>query len=418
MSESTPFNVLLTDFLPAALVESVDKEAVKVESVPPVRLLDDLRSPAPENDPSELIMHRFLYRGGVCLVLGPTGIGKSSFLMQLGIHFAVGKPLFGITPGGAYRERGMRVLLIQAENDEGDLAEMRDGVLAGCKDLTEADKAQAQKRFMVCTVNDRSGDKFALTLDALLTEFGPFDLVIVDPAFAYLGGDSNSQKDVSHFMRELLNPLLQRHRVGLILAHHTNKPLRGKEKDNWEAGDYAYLGAGSAEWINPARAAIALRSIGSDTIFELRAPKRGKRLRWQSDGVPTVTRFIAHHREVGVICWREAEKSEVEELIGDGKGGRPRKVDPIEVLHCIAANEGQSQAAYKAKASVVLKCSPTAIQEAIEDAVEQKLVRFLESGKRKLYSLTGKGRSAIAERQSTRAWGENPPETLSVHSSE
>ena len=52
MSESTPFNVLLTDFLPAALVESVDKEAVKVESVPPVRLLDDLRSPAAENTPA------------------------------------------------------------------------------------------------------------------------------------------------------------------------------------------------------------------------------------------------------------------------------------------------------------------------------------------------------------------------------
>ena len=67
-------------------------------------------------------------------------------------------------------------------------------------------------------------------LDALLTEHGPFDIVIVDPAFAYLGGDSNSQKDVSHFMRELLNPLLQRHQVGLVLAHHTNKPLRGRKR--------------------------------------------------------------------------------------------------------------------------------------------------------------------------------------------
>ena len=111
-------------------------------------------------------------------------------------------------------------------------------------------------------------------------EEGPFDLVMVDPAFAYLGGDSNSQKDVSHFMRELLNPLLQRHQVGMLLAHHTNKPLRGKEKDNWEAGDFAYLGAGSAEWINPARAALAIRSLGSDSVFELRAAKRGKLLRW------------------------------------------------------------------------------------------------------------------------------------------
>ncbi|HNQ90214.1 MAG TPA: AAA family ATPase, partial [Verrucomicrobiota bacterium] len=198
MSEASPLNHLLSGFLPATDAENVEKEVVKIEALPVVRVLDDLRTPPAENDPSELIMHRFLYRGGVCLLLGPTGVGKSSLLMQLAIHFALGKALFGITPGTAYRERGMRILLIQAENDEGDLAEMRDGVLAGCE-LTPAEKAQASSRIMVCTVNDRSSDKFALTLDALLTEHGPFDLVMVDPAFAYLGGDSNSQKDVSRF---------------------------------------------------------------------------------------------------------------------------------------------------------------------------------------------------------------------------
>ena len=405
MSESTPFNVLLAEFLPAALAESVDKEALKVEIVPPVRLLDELHSPEVEGDPSELITHRFLYRGGVCLVLGPTGVGKSSLLMQLGIHFAVGKPLFGITPGAAYRERGMRVLLVQAENDEGDLAEMRDGVLAGCVDLTEADKAQAQKRIMACTVNDRSGDKFALTLDALLTEYGPFDLGIIDPAFAYLGGDSNSQKDVSHFMRELLNPLLQRHKVGLLLAHHTNKPLRGKEKDNWEAGDFAYLGAGSAEWINPARAALALRSIGSDTVFELRAPKRGKRLRWQdADGAPSVTRFIAHHREVGVICWREADPAEVEELLNGDKGGRPRTCDLVEVLHCLAAQPGRHQAFYKELIAEVLDCSAQAVQRAIQDAVDKGWVRFTGAGRTRLYHLTEKGQTKAGTRPSACDW--------------
>jgi len=405
VADTTPLGVLLAEFLPATLAESIDKEATKVEIVPPVQLLDELRSPEVENDPSELITHRFLYRGGVCLVLGPTGVGKSSLLMQLAIHFAVGKALFGITPGGAYRDRGMRVLLIQAENDDGDLAEMRDGVLAGCVDLTEVDKAQAQKRIMVCTVNDRSGDKFALTLDALLSEYGPFDLTIVDPAFAYLGGDSNSQKDVSHFMRELLNPLLQRHKVGLLLAHHTNKPLRGKEKDNWEAGDFAYLGAGSAEWINPARAALALRSIGSDTVFELRAPKRGKRLRWlDADGAPTVTRFIAHHREVGVICWREADPTEVEELLQGDKGGRPRTCDIIEVLHCLAANPGQHQGFYKERVAEVLDCSGQAVQRAMQEAVDQGWVRFTEHGRTRLYHLTEKGQKKAESRPSACDW--------------
>ncbi|MCZ7641347.1 MAG: AAA family ATPase [Verrucomicrobia bacterium] len=411
MSEASPLNHLLNGFLDTPDAENVEKEAVKIEALPVVRGLDDLRTPPATNDPSELIMHRFLYRGGVCLLLGPTGVGKSSLLMQLAIHFALGKPLFGITPGTAYRERGMRILLIQAENDEGDLAEMRDGVLAGCE-LTAAEKAQASSRIMVCTVNDRSSDKFALTLDALLTEHGPFDLVLVDPAFAYLGGDSNSQKDVSRFMRELLNPLLHRHQVGLILAHHTNKPLRGKEKDNWEAGDYAYLGAGSAEWINPARAALALRSIGSDNVFELRAPKRGKRLRWEDENKqPTTTQFIAHHRDVGVICWRKAEPAEVEELMAEGKGGRPRRINPAEVLHCIAADEGRSQAAYKDRASAVLGCAPSTIQDLIGLAIRKGWVRFTQEGNRKRYALTEKGRAYASEHPSSHNWREESPET-------
>jgi hypothetical protein len=404
MSEPSPLNTVLTQYLGQTDAEALETQAVKVEALPVVRGLHDLRAPPAENDPSELIMHRFLYRGGVCLLLGPTGVGKSSLLMQLAIHFALGKPLFGITPGTAYRERGMRILLIQAENDEGDLAEMRDGVLAGC-DLTPAEKAQASSRVMVCTVNDRSSDKFALTLDALLTEHGPFDLVMVDPAFAYLGGDSNSQKDVSRFMRELLNPLLHRHQVGLILAHHTNKPLRGKEKDNWEAGDYAYLGAGSAEWINPARAALALRSIGSDNVFELRAPKRGKRLRWEDEGKqPTTVQFIAHHRDVGTICWRPADPAEVEELMAEDSGGRPRKLDPVEVLHCLRHHPGRNQAFYKGEVGRVFDCGPTAVQNALKEGIAKGWIRFQEEGQEKLYRLTDKGEKQASETPSTADW--------------
>lgn len=286
------------------------KDGVAVEWLPELKSLGSLAS-HPSGDPAELLKYRFLCRCGICLLLGPTGIGKSSFLMQLAIYLAVAKALFGITPGDAFIGRGMRILMVQAENDEGDLCEMRDGVLLGCKDLTEAEKALAVERIMVCTVNDRSGDRFALALEALLAKHGTFDLVIADPALAYVGGDSNSQKDVGHFMRELLTPILHRQNVGMILSHHVNKPSKGMDKDNWKAGDFAYLGAGSAEWINPARAALAIRSIGSDTVFELRAVKRGTRLRWQNaNSVATLTRFISHHGDPGVICWREVEESE------------------------------------------------------------------------------------------------------------
>ncbi|NLF39381.1 AAA family ATPase [bacterium] len=152
--------------------------------------------------------------------------------MQLAIHLAAGQALFGVEPGDTFTASGMKVLLLQAENDEGDLAEMRDGVLKGCDDLTPEKRERALSNIRVVTICDTVSDAFGITLDALISGRGPFDLVMVDPAFAYLGGDSNSQKDVSHFMRELLNPLVQKHRVGLLLAHHTNKQRPPEGRSN------------------------------------------------------------------------------------------------------------------------------------------------------------------------------------------
>src|SRR5687768_15690667 len=88
-----------------------------------------------ENDPRELLHFHYLVRGGGLLLVGPTGIGKSSFSMQAMISWALNKPAFDIHPTGPITS-----LLIQSENDDGDLADMRDGVIAGMG-LGEADRA-------------------------------------------------------------------------------------------------------------------------------------------------------------------------------------------------------------------------------------------------------------------------------------
>jgi hypothetical protein len=163
----------------------------------------------------------------------------------------------------------------------------------------------------VVTEDAKTREGFALLLDQILAQHKP-DLVMTDPALAYLGGDASSQRDVSPFLRNMLNPVIHRHNVGFLLVHHVNKPPTGEQKSNWQAGDFAYLGAGSAEFANWARAVIAIRSIGSDSIFELLLAKRGRRARWtDQDGRPTTRRYIAYHRDAGVICWREASHDEV-----------------------------------------------------------------------------------------------------------
>jgi len=87
-------------------------------------------------------------------------------------------------------------------------------------------------------------------------------------------------------------------------------------------GDFAYLGSGSAEWANWARAVIALRATNGHDYFELRLGKRGQRVGWKhEDGVTTrYTTRLAHAQGTGNIYWREV--SEMEEVMGGS-------VDPL-----------------------------------------------------------------------------------------
>jgi hypothetical protein len=274
-------------------------------------------------DPGELLKYRFLCRGGGLLLVGPTGIGKSSLGMQAAILWAIGREMFGIKP-----VKPLKSLIIQAENDEGDLAEMRDGVIAGLN-LSEDDRRLAFENVIVAREDERTGPVFfAEVVRPLLEEHRP-DLLWIDPVLAYLGGEVGSQRDVGGFLRNMLNPLLREFQCAVVVVHHTNKPAVGKEKPDWSAGDFAYVGGGSAEWANWARAVLALRSLGLQSVFELRAGKRGSRLGWREPDGETVAyaKLIAHANQPNVICWREADPEEVPE---QSKSKRiPEKADVL-----------------------------------------------------------------------------------------
>lgn len=258
------------------------------------------------DDPNELLRYRYLCRGAGLLLVGPTGIGKSSLSMQAMILWAIGKPMFGIQP-----VKPLKSLLIQAENDDGDLAEMRDGVMAGLN-LTAEERQMAMDNIIVAREDSRTGVGFFVSAVRPLLENHRPDLLWIDPALAYLGGEVGSQKDVGGFLRNMLNPLLREFDCAAIVVHHTNKPPTGKEKPDWSAGDFAYLGGGSAEWANWARAVLCLRSLGSHSVFELLAGKRGGRLGWKEEDGETkaYVKLIAHAKEPGAICWREADESD------------------------------------------------------------------------------------------------------------
>lgn len=56
-----------------------------------------------------------------------------------------------------------------------------------------------------------------------------------------------------------------------------------------------------------------MRAVGSHSLFELQASKRGIRLRWhEADGeTRAYGKYIAHAEEPGVICWREVSAEEL-----------------------------------------------------------------------------------------------------------
>ncbi|MDF1853612.1 MAG: AAA family ATPase [Verrucomicrobiales bacterium] len=292
----------------------------------------EFRKPG-QDDPNTLLGDRFLCRGGGALLVGPTGIGKSSLQMQMAISFALGRECFGIQP----REK-LRSLIVQAENDDGDMAEMRDGVIEGM-DLSDEDLEWLGGWWEPVQAFHETGLRGeSLVRDLLmpLCDHHAPDLLWIDPALSYLDGEPNSAKEVGEFLRSQLNPLAITQSCGVILVAHTAKPPR-VQQSNWKAGDNAYSTLGSVEWANWARGVITLNNVGSHSVFRLSAPKRGKRLGWErEDGEKTTSRMIAHS-EKG-ICWRDVSEEEWQRMLEEnrGKAGAKSQYDPAEILACLS----------------------------------------------------------------------------------
>jgi hypothetical protein len=259
-----------------------------------------------ENDPKELLKHRYLCREGGLLLVGGTGLGKSTFAMQCAIRWSLGQPAFGIEPKGV-----LKSLIIQAENDDGDMVEMFMGIADGLG-LDENLQRTAGEKIIVVRENVRTGPAFfSGTVAPMLQEHKP-DILWVDPALAFLGGEANAQKDVGNFLRNQLNPLLKQYQCGAVVLHHTPKPLRTNNGSVWTEADFAYAGAGSAEWCNWARAVLVIRGTEDPSFFEIKATKRGGRIGWKGDNGKTITkRHIAHSLIRGQLFWREPGTDEV-----------------------------------------------------------------------------------------------------------
>lgn len=258
------------------------------------------------NDQATLLGNRWLCRGDGAFIFAPSGIGKSTMTVQMGIEFALGRASFGIFPS-----RRSRSLIIQAEDSEGDLIEMAK-MMEQLK-LSKADYERVRANTWIETVNHLSGEDFLNVLNEILLAW-PADLVFINPYAPFLGQDVGDQQANINFLYRGLNRRLAQHQCGAIMPAHTPKPARGFKGEV----DSLYAGAGSAVLTNWARAIITIRKTKTAGVFEFVAAKRGDRIGW-GDGVFKLC--FAH--SIDGIFWRG---------VGDAGDKDPEELKPADIL--------------------------------------------------------------------------------------
>lgn len=260
---------------------------------PEIRSILSYERPS-STDPNELIENRFLCRSGGALLIGATGVGKSSLALQMAISWALGRECFGFRPRWK-----LRSIFLQAENDDGDIAESRDGMFE-CLRLTGEEREEVGRSLWLRQETTEAGDGFWTKCVEPIVKGNRPELVWVDHALAYLGADARLQAEVGGWLRRHCTPLMHRFAFSPFIIHHTNKPPPNGKTSVANERDYSYFGSGTIEWPGWARAVITLTEVGNK-VFELRAPKRGERLRW-----PHPCRYIRHSQNKELIFWEEA----------------------------------------------------------------------------------------------------------------
>jgi hypothetical protein len=292
---------LLADF--SLKIDRIKRYAGWTNGVKPLESTE-LQGMKDKPDPNNLVGQRWQCRGGNCLWSGGAGYGKSTLIVQFGVHWAAGLRCFGVKP-----IRPLKSLIIQSENDDFDVSEQYNGVLSGIQ-LDDESKSAVNRNVVFVRVEAKSGRAFLIELERLLNIMHP-DLVWIDPLFAFAGCDLMDAAKTGYFLREGLFPLFVKFFCCGNIVHHIAKPPK-EEKSDKPVIDYQYAAFGSSEIQNAFRAVNTLHPINfADQIYKLVFSKRGRRARAKTlDGSLTSQIYIQQSDDPTAICWTQVEEPE------------------------------------------------------------------------------------------------------------
>ena len=249
-------------------------------------------------DPYNLIGNRWLCRGSSLVLAGQAGTGKSALLMQACLSWTLGKDFFGIKV-----ERPLRSLVIQAENDLGDMSESFQDICNGLG-FDSAERGLIADNLAIFRESVATGPEFGKVLRRLITEHRA-DIVFVDPLMAYSGCDLSETSEASAFLRHVIQPILDETGVIIVFMHHTGKPKSKADSEGQTTADLAYQMFGSSEITNWAReVATLVRCQGDEPIYRLALTKRrGRAGLTDINSQPSGQIYIRHSPKQGEIRW-------------------------------------------------------------------------------------------------------------------
>lgn len=348
--------------------------------------LADLVAPVQDSDNENAVLAGGVLRKGNGLMLvSLSGQGKSSFTIQAALQFAMGKPAFGLVPA-----RKLKIAIVQSEDDPEEVAFFRDQIIGGICETEHASQDELETAAATVLLPDatgKAGEAFTSWLDGFLRGHADVDLVVINPLLAYAGCDIANPAQVGNFLRVQLDPVIKG-RCAVMIAHHTAKPGNARDRGaNWGLGGFSqYFGSGGHEITNWARAILNLVPCeNAPGVFALHGAKRGGRLGWHdSDGNPTLTKFIAH--SANRIYWRDADPEEVERASANDTQ-RPRRSFTREQIGGCFTEQEQPYADALTSIKTRLGIGTNKAKEILSEAIHGGIVLGRTEGRKTLYRL-------------------------------
>jgi DNA-binding transcriptional ArsR family regulator len=273
------------------------------------------------DESQNILGNRLLERGTFGTVIAHSGAGKSTLTVQAGVELAAGRPILGIAPA-----RPLKVLVVQAEDSRNDRVEQMRCLPVLVTD--EEERKRVNQNFWMYSTTRRGEDLFTKLKEINDEQKVPFDLYILNPAFAFLQDDASAEDstDVGHFLRKLLLPFLQETGATCLIMHHPPK-INNRDTSKWTVAMWQYSAHGSAEWTNAPRFSMTIEQTASPTVFQFIIGKRGSRSGWQRDSTGKFARYFKYSDPGEPMYWKEATEDDIADA---------QKTDEVKMADIIA----------------------------------------------------------------------------------